>query len=46
MDRFDTKVDKGGIYTVDTRQKITGPPVGTVTFDPRQKDQMQHCTGL
>jgi cytochrome b6-f complex iron-sulfur subunit len=46
MDRFKTEIDKDGNYVIDTRQKITGPPVGTVTFDPRQKDQMQHCTGL
>lgn len=44
MDRFNTTVE-GGVYTVDTSQIITGPPIGTATFDNRGPGDMQHCTG-
>jgi cytochrome b6-f complex iron-sulfur subunit len=34
-----------GTYTVDTREVITGPPVGTMGFDTRAPTDMPHCTG-
>jgi cytochrome b6-f complex iron-sulfur subunit len=46
MDGFTVTVDSAGKYVVDTSQIITGPPVGTVTFDDRTATQMQHCTGV
>jgi cytochrome b6-f complex iron-sulfur subunit len=44
MDRFDVLFDNGA-YIVDTRQVVSGPPVGTVTFDERGPTDMSHCTG-
>jgi cytochrome b6-f complex iron-sulfur subunit len=44
MDRFEVLVQDGA-YVVDTREVITGPPPGTVTFDERGPTEMQHCTG-
>jgi cytochrome b6-f complex iron-sulfur subunit len=44
MDRFPTRLD-GDVYIVDTREIVSGPPHGTVTFDDREPGQMQHCTG-
>jgi cytochrome b6-f complex iron-sulfur subunit len=45
LDRFNVVVENGG-YVVDTRELISGPPVGTVTFDSRTADQIrEHCTG-
>ncbi len=44
MDRFEVLVQDGA-YVVDTRQVITGPPVGTVTFDERDAGDMPHCSG-
>ena len=44
MDRFEVLVE-GGAYVVDTRQVVTGPPVGTVTFDDRDAGDMPHCSG-
>ena len=44
MDRFEVLVE-GGAYVVDTRQVVTGPPVGSVTFDERGVGDMPHCSG-
>ena len=44
MDRFPTRLD-GDVYVVDTREVVSGPPHGTVTFDDRAPGDMQHCTG-
>jgi cytochrome b6-f complex iron-sulfur subunit len=44
MDRFEVLVE-GGAYVVDTRQVVTGPPVGSVTFDDRGAGDMPHCSG-
>ena len=44
MDRFEVNVE-GGAYVVDTRQVVTGPPVGSVTFDDRGPADMPHCSG-
>jgi hypothetical protein len=30
---------------VVTREVISGPPVGTVTFDDRLDGEIEHCTG-
>lgn len=46
MDGFNVSVNADGAYVVDTSEIITGPPVGTVTFDDRTATQMQHCTGV
>jgi len=44
LDRFEVSV-QDGVYLVDTREVITGPPPGTVTFDDRAPTDMAHCTG-
>jgi cytochrome b6-f complex iron-sulfur subunit len=44
MDGFNVTV-ANGVYVVDTSQIITGPPIGTATFDNRGPGDMQHCTG-
>ncbi|HET7645463.1 MAG TPA: Rieske 2Fe-2S domain-containing protein [Candidatus Limnocylindria bacterium] len=44
MDRFSVSVQDGA-YVVVTREVISGPPVGTVTFDDRAPTDMAHCTG-
>ena len=44
MDRFEVVIE-GGAYVVDTRQVVTGPPVGSVTFDDRGVCDMPHCSG-
>ena len=44
MDRFNHSRN-GDVYTVDTSQIITGPPIGTDTFDDRGPGDMQHCVG-
>jgi cytochrome b6-f complex iron-sulfur subunit len=44
MDRFEVLVE-GGVYVVDTRQVVSGPPPGTVSFDERGPTDMAHCTG-
>lgn len=44
MDRFEVLMD-GSAYVVNTRAVITGPPPGTVTFDPRDTDTIPHCSG-
>jgi cytochrome b6-f complex iron-sulfur subunit len=42
MDRFSVSLEDG-VYMVDTREIIAGPPQGTVTFDPRAREDMGHC---
>jgi cytochrome b6-f complex iron-sulfur subunit len=42
MDRFDVALEDG-VYMVDTREIVAGPPQGTVTFDDRAPDDMGHC---
>jgi cytochrome b6-f complex iron-sulfur subunit len=44
MDRFSTFLENGA-YAVDTSQIITGPPIGSATYDNRGPGEMQHCTG-
>ena len=44
MDRF-THSLSNGVYSVDTSEIITGPPIGTDTFDDRGPSDMQHCVG-
>jgi cytochrome b6-f complex iron-sulfur subunit len=44
MDRFDTLM-QGNVYVVDTSTIITGPPIGTATFDNRGPGDMQLGTG-
>jgi cytochrome b6-f complex iron-sulfur subunit len=43
MDRFAHAVENGS-YIIDTREVISGPPPGTVTFDSRGPGEMPHCT--
>ncbi len=44
MDRFPmTATD--GVYIVNTREVVNGPPPGTVTFDDRAPTDMPHCSG-
>lgn len=44
MDRFNVSMN-GSTYVVDTSEIITGPPIGTASFDPRGPSDMQHCVG-
>ena len=44
MDRFEVTVQDGA-YVVVTSSVISGPPPGTVTFDDRVNEQIQHCVG-
>jgi cytochrome b6-f complex iron-sulfur subunit len=44
MDGFNVTV-ANAVYVVDTSQIVTGPPIGTATFDNRGPGDMQHCTG-
>ena len=44
MDRFEVTVQDGA-YVVVTSSVISGPPPGTITFDPRVNDQIPHCVG-
>ena len=44
MDRFEVLVENGA-YVIDTREVVSGPPPGTVTFDERGPTDMPHCTG-
>jgi cytochrome b6-f complex iron-sulfur subunit len=45
MDSFTVSVSNEGAYVVDTREVVSGPPVGTVTFDDRISASIDHCTG-
>lgn len=44
MDGFEVTFNDSK-YVVDTSRIITGPPVGTETFDDRLPQNIQHCTG-
>lgn len=44
MDRFKVFL-RDGQYVIDSGLRTDGPPIGTVNFDPRTKDQMSHCSG-
>ncbi len=44
MDRFAVTVENGA-YVVVTREVISGPPPGTVTFDDRAANSIPHCAG-
>jgi cytochrome b6-f complex iron-sulfur subunit len=44
MDRFAVTVEDGA-YVVVTREVISGPPPGTVTFDDRASASIPHCAG-
>lgn len=43
LDRFPVTVNEAGAYVINTREKEDGPPVGTVTFDPRDTRDIPHC---
>ncbi|MEO8251170.1 MAG: Rieske 2Fe-2S domain-containing protein [Chloroflexota bacterium] len=43
MDRFTVTVTDG-TYVIDTGSIITGPPIGTATFDTRDTTKIPHCT--
>jgi cytochrome b6-f complex iron-sulfur subunit len=43
MDRFTVLVE-GSAYVVRTSEVISGPPVGTVTFDDRVSGEIPHCS--
>jgi cytochrome b6-f complex iron-sulfur subunit len=42
MDRFAHRVEDG-VYIIDTSVKISGPPIGTDTFDSRTPEAIPHC---
>ena len=42
MDRFNHRIEDG-VYIVDTSVKISGPPIGTDTFDSRKPEDIPHC---
>lgn len=42
MDRFGVAV-ADGVYVIDTSAIVSGPPIGTATFDPRNTDDIPHC---
>lgn len=42
MDRFAHRIEDG-VYIVDTSVKISGPPIGTATFDNRLTEDIEHC---
>ena len=44
MDRFEV-LFQDGVYVIDTREVVSGPPPGTVSFDERGPTDMPHCTG-
>jgi cytochrome b6-f complex iron-sulfur subunit len=44
MDHFPIEVVEGA-YVVNTREVVSGPPPGTITFDDRGPTDMPHCTG-
>jgi cytochrome b6-f complex iron-sulfur subunit len=44
MDHFPVSVVEGA-YVVNTREVVSGPPPGTITFDDRGPTDMPHCTG-
>ena len=42
MDRFEVTVQDGA-FVIVTRQVVSGPPTGTVTFDDRDTGSIPHC---
>ena len=42
MDRFAVTL-KDGVYGIDTVAIVSGPPIGTATFDPRDTTKIPHC---
>jgi len=32
-----------GVYSIDTSAIVSGPPIGTATFDPRDTFKIPHC---
>ena len=32
-----------GVYVIDTTEIVSGPPIGTETFDTRKPTDMPHC---
>jgi cytochrome b6-f complex iron-sulfur subunit len=44
MDRFAVTVQDGA-YVVVTQEVVSGPPVGTITFDTRTAGEIPHCAG-
>lgn len=42
MDSFAVRVEDG-VYIADTSVKISGPPIGTETFDTRKTEDIEHC---
>jgi cytochrome b6-f complex iron-sulfur subunit len=42
MDRFTVTLTAGS-YVIDTGAIVTGPPIGTATFDTRDTNAIQHC---
>ena len=42
LDRFSVRI-QDGVYVIDTRVIIKGPPDPSLTFDTRTRDQMEHC---
>jgi hypothetical protein len=42
MDRFAVTVTEG-VYSIDTSAIVSGPPIGTATFDPRDTKKIPHC---
>ncbi len=42
MDRFEVTLTDG-VYGIDTKAIVSGPPIGTETFDTRNTDNIPHC---
>ncbi len=42
MDRFDVTMTDG-VYAIDTSAIVSGPPIGSETFDTRNTDNIPHC---
>ena len=42
MDRFEVTLE-AGVYSIDTGAILSGPPIGTETFDTRNTDSIPHC---
>ena len=43
MDRFAVTKSADGAYVIDTGEIVSGPPIGTATFDPRDTANVPHC---
>jgi cytochrome b6-f complex iron-sulfur subunit len=42
MDSFAVTLTDG-VYAIDTSAKVSGPPIGTETFDTRKTESIPHC---